>query len=138
MSPRIVFNFMLFAVLLVGIGVFVQQTHGEGRQPTSTHIAVVTVLGAAWAALLVAFAEHRVYPLADKGKRALLAAGLGALAYLGLFVAVAALSWAGPPSAVFLGLGLLLGAGSHAIRAALYGGPPTGTDVQTQGAHDQP
>jgi peptidoglycan/LPS O-acetylase OafA/YrhL len=136
MKARVLFNAVLFAVLLVGIGVFVQRTTGGGVEPKNLHIAIVSLLAASWGGALVAMVEHRVYDIEDKARRALAAAGLGALAYLGLFVAVAALAWRGPPSPLFLALGLGLGAVSHATRALIYGG--RGADASDEAASDPP
>jgi hypothetical protein len=119
MIGRVVFNVVLFAVLLGGIGGFLLQSRGEAL--VLRDVVVVVALGASWAGLLVAWIETRLYPIDDVGKRCGLAALLGAAAYLGLFSGVAFLAGFGPQP-FFLFLGIVMGGVSHALRARLYGG----------------
>ncbi len=119
MIGRLIFNAALFSVLLGGIGAFLLKSREE---LAAADVVVVVVLGSLWAGTLVAFVETRVYPIVDAGKRAGWAALCGSLAYLGLFSGVSFLAGFGPRP-VFLLLGVALGAGSHGLRARLYGGP---------------
>lgn len=120
MVSRVLFNVVLFALLLGGIGVFLLKKRGEDLGVVD--VAVVALLGSLWAGLLVAWIETRIYPLASAPKRMALAAVCGAAAYLGLFSGVSFLAGFGPQP-LFLVLGVLLGGGSHAVRARIYGGP---------------
>lgn len=126
MLGRIVFNFLLFGVLLGGIGGFLLQSRGD--QLSITDVVVVGLLGSLWAATLVAWIETRIYPIEDAGKRAGFAALCGAAAYLGLFSGVSFLAGFGPRP-LFLILGIVMGGVSHAVRARLYGGPKPDNDV---------
>lgn len=120
MLGRILFNLIIFAVLLGGIGTFLLQSREE---LAVRDVVVVVVLGSLWAGLLVAWIERRIYPIESVGKRMALAALCGAAAYLGLFSGVSFLAGFGAQP-VFLVLGVLMGGVSHALRARMYGGPP--------------
>ncbi len=120
MLGRLLFNSLLFAVLLGGIGGFLLQK--RDGQLTVLDVVVVVVLGSLWAGVLVAGIETRIYPIKDAGKRAGLAAVCGAAAYVGLFSGVSFLAGFGP-NPLFMLLGVALGGVSHAVRARLYGGP---------------
>ena len=121
MIGRVVFNVVLFAVLLGGIGVFLLKKRG-GEDLGVVDVAVVTLLGSLWAGLLVAWIETRIYPLESTAKRMAFAGLCGAAAYLGLFSGVSFLAGFGPQP-MFLVLGIFLGGISHAVRARIYGGP---------------
>ncbi len=121
MLSRVLFNVVLFALLLGGIGAFLLKKRA-GDDLGVVDVAVVALLGSLWAGLLVAWIETRIYPLESAVKRMALAAVCGAAAYLGLFSGVSFLAGFGPQP-MFLVLGVLLGGGSHAVRARIYGGP---------------
>jgi hypothetical protein len=124
MIGRLIFNAALFAILLGGIGGFLLKS---GEELAVVDVVVVVLLGSLWAGALVALIETRIYPIVDVAKRSGLAALCGSLAYLGLFSGVSFLAAEAQgdsgPRPVFLLLGLALGAGSHGLRARIYGGP---------------
>lgn len=130
MITRVLFNVILFALLLGGIGAFLLVKH-QGRDELGVvDVVVVAALGSLWAGLLVAWIETRIYPIERAAKRSALAALCGAAAYLGLFSGVSFLAGFGPQP-MFLVLSVLLGGISHAVRARIYGGPlSSGGDLE--------
>ena len=130
MAGRLLFNVLLFATLLAGIGGFL--LHERGEALSVADVVVVALLGSLWAGTIVSIIEVKIYAIAETGKRVGLAALAGALAYVGLFSGVAFLSasqtFADQPSVAmswrpsFAFLGLLIGALSHGVRARIYGG----------------
>ncbi|MDP2344341.1 MAG: hypothetical protein Q8O67_25505 [Deltaproteobacteria bacterium] len=129
MIGRLIFNAALFAILLGGIGGFLLKSR-EGLEVVD--VVVVVVLGSLWAGSLVALIETRIYPIVDVSKRSGLAALCGSLAYLGLFSGVSFLAGFGTRP-TFLLLGLALGAGSHGLRARIYGGPKEESSSEPDG-----
>lgn len=113
MVKRAGFNTLLFGVLLAGIGVFTRVRTGG---PEVVDVVAVAVLGGLWAGVLVALIEVKVVAL-DRGPRLALSAVCGALAYVGLFVAMSRLAGL-ELRAGLVGIGAALGALSHAARAA--------------------
>ena len=105
MLSRVLFNVVLFALLLGGIGAFLLKKRA-GDDLGVVDVAVVALLGSLWAGLLVAWIETRIYPLESAVKRMALAAVCGAAAYLGLFSGVSFLAGFGPQP-MFLVLGVL-------------------------------
>lgn len=116
MVRRAGFNTLLFGVLLAGIGGFTRVRTGA---PAVVDVAIVAALGGLWAGALVALIEVKG-PALQRGPRLLLAAVGGALAYVGLFIAMSRL--AGLELRVgLIGIGAALGAVSHAVRALARG-----------------
>jgi hypothetical protein len=113
MVKRAGFNTLLFAALLAGIGVFTRVRTGA---PEVLDVVAVAVLGGLWAGGLVALIEVKLVAL-ERGPRLLLSALCGALAYVGLFVAVSRLAGLELRGGL-IGVGAALGAVSHAARAA--------------------
>jgi len=125
MLTRVVFNVVLFAVLLGGIGFFFLHRSAGRSDLGVVDVVVVTALGALWAGALIALIETRVYPIANTAKRLALAAVAGAAAYAGLFSGIAFLaarSQGSSADSFFLLLGCAIGSVSHAVRARIYGG----------------
>lgn len=114
MFRRVAFNGLLFAMLLGGIGGFTRARTGA---PDVIDIAMTAALGGVWAGVLVAIVEVKLVSLA-RVPRLLLSALCGALAYVGLFLAMGTLAGVGVRPEL-LALGAALGAASHAVRASL-------------------
>jgi hypothetical protein len=114
MLRRVAFNGLLFVLLLAGIGVFTRARTGG---PEITDIVASAALGGVWAGVLVAIVEVKLVGL-EKTPRLLLSALCGALAYVGLFVAMGTLAGVGVKPEL-LALGAALGAASHAVRASI-------------------
>lgn len=118
MLGRLLFNVLLFGIMLAGIGVFLLKK----REDLDVQDVVVTAsLGALWAGMLVALIETRIYPIESPRRRMALAGLCGAAAYLGLFSGVSFLAGFGAQP-LFLILGVVMGGVSHTLRARLYGG----------------
>ncbi|HEY1098963.1 MAG TPA: hypothetical protein VGF99_08540 [Myxococcota bacterium] len=122
MISRFLFNFLLFAVLLGGLGAFTLVQSGDVDGEAIGRVVGVTVLGAAWAGAMIAMIETRIYELAGF-KRIVLAALCGGLAYVGLVVGLATVTTMRfGVSTPLLAVGaFVIGAVSHAVRARLYG-----------------
>jgi hypothetical protein len=116
MVRRAGFNTLLFGLLLSGIGIFTRVRTGG---PDVVDIAIVAALGGLWAGVLVALIEVKGAAL-QRGPRLLLAAVGGALAYVGLFVAMGRLAGL-ELRAGLIGIGAALGAVSHVVRALARG-----------------
>lgn len=114
MLRRVGFNALLFVVLLGGIGAF---THVRTGAPDIVDVVACALLGGTWAGVLVALVEVKIATL-PRWPRLALSAGCGALAYLGLFVAMGTLAGVGVRPEL-LALGAALGAVSHAVRASV-------------------
>jgi len=112
MVKRAGFNTLLFGLLLAGIGVFTRVRTGG---PDVVDVVAASVLGGLWAGILVALVEVKVATL-QRGSRLLVSALCGALAYVGLFVAMSRLAGL-ELRAELVGIGAALGAVSHAVRA---------------------
>jgi hypothetical protein len=113
MVTRAGFNTLLFTLLLAGVGVFTRVRTGA---PEVVDVVAVAVLGGLWAGGLVALIELKFVAL-ERGPRLLLSALAGALAYVGLFVAMSRIAGLDLRSGL-IGVGAALGALSHAVRAA--------------------
>jgi hypothetical protein len=123
MVKRAGFNTLLFGVLLAGIGAFTRVRTGA---PEIVDVVAVAVLGGLWAGALVALIEVKLAGL-ERGPRLLLSAVCGALAYVGLFVAMSRLAGL-ELRAGLVGIGAALGAVSHAVRAAASRSEPADDD----------
>jgi hypothetical protein len=113
MVTRAGFNTLLFTLLLAGVGVFTRVRTGA---PEVVDVVAVAVLGGLWAGGLVALIELKFVAL-ERRPRLLLSALAGALAYVGLFVAMSRIAGLDLRSGL-IGVGAALGALSHAVRAA--------------------
>ena len=117
MLRRALFNSLMFAALLGGIGAF---THVRSAQPPVRDVVMVTVLGSLWAGLIVSVIETWLYPRGALPRIVGAAVG-GAAAYVGLFFGVSMVSAAGVRPEL-LALGAVVGALTHGVRAARYVG----------------
>ena len=121
MLRRALFNSLMFAALLGGIGAF---THVRSAQPTVRDVVMVTVLGSLWAGVIVSVIETWLYPRGALPRIVGAAVG-GAAAYVGLFFGVSMVSATGVRPEL-LALGAVVGALTHGVRAARYVGDNDG------------
>jgi hypothetical protein len=131
MLPRIAFNVALFGLLMAGIGAF---TFSQRADVDVVTLVGVGVAAAFWAGVLVAFSEGQSLD-AEPKPRAIRAALLGALAYVGLFFALTTLAGIEMrPS--FIALGAAVGAVSHGLRSLRASQAYVEAGVDNDGADD--